>query len=103
MVFHISIVFHTKIATWLAKYTCQTTDIYMARDIAVRRFITTNYDNFTEIESVTVYEPIEGRWCPHDFEVDVEEYDNSYLYNNAYFQMLSIESKIQEVEAIEEI
>ena len=103
MKFNISIVFCTKVATWLAKYTCQTTDIYVARDIAVRRFIDTNYDNFTEIESVIVYELIEGRWCPHHFEVDVEEYDNSYLYNSPYFQMLSVGSKIQEVDAIEEI
>lgn len=75
----------------------------MARDIAVRRFIDYNYDNFTEIERVIVSELIEGRWCLHNFEIDVEEYDNSYLYNNAYFRKLSVESNIQEVDAIEEI
>lgn len=87
---------------WVITYKCETADVYLARDVIVKRFLEDYYDDFSMITDVVVHKSIDGMICPLHFDIDIEEYDNAYIYHNKFFEEIMAESHIENLGIVED-
>jgi len=95
MYFEVEILFGGERAPEIARYSCETLDIYLARDVILRDFLDADYCEPRFVHEVIVYDFPNGERVRHPYlDLDMEEYSTSFLYQTTYFRELMNKSKI---------
>ena len=102
MYFEVEVMFGGERAPSIAKYSCETVDRYLARDVVLRDFLDNGYSEPNFVYEVVVYEDDRKIRYPY-VDLDMEEYSTSLLYQMPYFRELMSKSKIECLGIKEEI